>query len=246
MKEIRFFAMMRSGQHAVINWLLAQLPKPHTFINDPLHPVQRFGKKRLAQPNDLYYVYNIEDRFILDGAAESEEKLHDYSDVRDGGIINVLILRDPFNLFASRYARETARKNLATGEKQHEEIRNCSWSPLEGWTSKKALECWKNHVKEVRSPTIINLIVNYNEWVLSEEYRKSLSEFFEVEFNDVGYEKLAIVQGEGSSFDGIQKLESSKVLKRYKKYIYDGYFMSLFDKETVALAEDIFGWTISL
>lgn len=245
MKEIRFFAMMRSGHHAIINWLIAQLPEPFTFINDPLHPALNIGKKNLTQEGDLYFLYNIEDRFIQDGIKESEECLHDYSDIRKGKINNVLILRDPFNLFASRYARETARKNLVSGEKQHKEILNCSWSPLGGWTSKKALQCWKNHAKEVENPTKINLIINYNQWVLSEDYRKSISKWFGLEFNDVNYGEIAVVQGEGSSFDGIKKTNNNRVLNRYKRYIYDKYFMSLFDDEIKDLANKIFGWTIN-
>jgi hypothetical protein len=242
MKEVRFFAMMRSGQHAVINWLLAQLPK-HTFVNDPLYPTQKFGEK-LSSPDDLFLVYNIEDRFISEGVKECEEKIYDHSEERDGDIINVLILRDPFNMFASRYARQTGRKNLVTGEKQHESIASCSWSPLNGWTSHKALECWKSHAKEILQPTIMNLVINYNEWAVNEEYRKQLSEFFEVEFNDVAFNNMATVQGEGSSFDGINKQENSKALNRYKRYKYDKYFMSLFDKEANDLAKEIFKWNI--
>lgn len=240
MKEIRFFAMMRSGQHAIINWLLAQLPE-HSFVNDPLHPINWIhGKAKFSKPDDLFLVYNVEDRFILSGIKECEEKLYDHSEERDGEIINVLILRDPFNMFASRYSRETNRKKLTTGEKQHEEIMECSWSPLEGWTSKKAVECWKSHAKEIASPTVINLIINYNQWVLNEDYRQSLAKFFGVEFNDVNYNIQAVVQGEGSSF----RKNDSKVLKRCKKYIYDSHFMSLFDEETIELAQGIFGWNI--
>jgi hypothetical protein len=243
MKEIRFFAMMRSGQHAVINWLLAQLPDPHTFFNDPLYPTQAFGAK-LSKPDDLFLIYNIEDRFIPAGIEECKEKIYDHSKERDGDIINVLILRDPFNMFASRYARETSRKNLATGEKQHEGIASCSWSPLGGWTSQQALECWKDHAKEVTQPSCMNLIINYNMWATSEEYRKQISEFFEVEFNDVAFNEMAIVQGEGSSFDGTTKKSNSKTLNRYKRYKYDKYFTSLFNKEVNDLAKEIFGWNI--
>ena len=243
MKEIRFFAMMRSGQHAVINWLLAQLPEPHTFFNDPLYPTQAFGVK-LSKPDDLFLVYNIEDRFISAGIEECKEKIYDHSKERDGNIINVLVLRDPFNMFASRYAREITRKNLTTGEKQHESITNCSWSPLGGWTSQQAFECWKDHVKEISNPSNINLIINYNSWATDKEYRKEIANFFEVEFNDKAFDKMSIIQGEGSSFDGINRTENSKVLVRYKKYKYDKYFMSLFNKETSDIAKDIFGWNI--
>jgi hypothetical protein len=242
MKEIRFFAMMRSGQHAIINWLLAQLPQ-HTFVNDPLYPTQTFGAK-LSKPDDLFLVYNIEDRFIVAGIEECKEKIYDHSEEREGDIVNVLIIRDPFNMFASRYARETSRKNLTTGEKQHENIVDCSWSPLGGWTSQQAVVCWKSHVKEVASPSDINLIINYNKWAVDEEYRKQISEFFEIEFNDSAFNEMAIVQGEGSSFDGTTKKENSKVLNRYKRYKYDKYFVSLFDKETNDLAKEIFGWNI--
>jgi hypothetical protein len=249
MKEIRFFAMMRSGQHAVINWLLAQLPE-HTFCNDPLSLVplcffknQNFGGK-LSKHDDSFLVYNIEDRFLTAGIEECKEKIYDHSVERDKDIINVLILRDPFNMFASRYARETGRKNLATGEKQHEDIARCFWSPLGGWTSQQALECWKDHAKEIMRPTNMNLIINYNSWATDEDYRKQISEFFEVEFNDIAFKETAIVQGEGSSFDGTNKVESSKTLNRYKRYKYDKYFMSLFDKEINDMAKEIFGWNI--
>jgi hypothetical protein len=242
MKEIRFFGMMRSGQHAIINWLLGQLPQ-HTFVNDPLYPTQTFGAK-LSKPEDLFLAYNVEDRFIDQGIKECEAKICDHSEERDGNIINVLILRDPFNMFASRYARETGRKNLTTGEKQHESIAGCLWSPLGGWTSKQSIECWKSHAKEIAQPTEINIVINYNEWAINQEYRKQISEFFEVEFNDNAFGEMALVQGEGSSFDGTTKKENSKMLNRYKRYKYDKYFMSLFDEEVNDLTQEIFGWNI--
>lgn len=246
MKEIRFIAMMRSGQHAIINWLLSQLPKPYQFVNDPLHPTnEHLYKTRLISPEDLYLVYNIEDRFILPGIEECESFLYDHSAEREGEIFNVLILRDPFNMFASRYARQTGRKNLATGEKQSEEIKSGRWSPLGGWTTKKAIECWKNHAQEIHSPTEINMIIQFNEWVQSEEYRQSISESLGLDFNDSEITKRAAVQGEGSSFEGLKDNKNDKVLTRYKKYKYDKYFNSLFDQEVKDMCQEIFGWTIS-
>lgn len=243
MVEIKIFSLMRSGQHAIIDWILNQLSGKIVYINDILHPdCKQYHNTKLCNEKETdYLIYNLEDRFITAGEQEASRVIFRHNSDR---IIKILIIRDPYNLFASRYARQTTRINPITGEYQHEEISKCRWTPLKGWTSQAALKCWKDHAIEAIKPTKVDLVIKYNEWFQNKEYRKKIADYLNLNFTDEGIEHISDV-GEGSSFDGIKyqnNAKEMKVLQRYKKYKYDNYYISLFDEEIRKMTKEIFNW----
>jgi len=242
MKELSILYMQRAGGHAIANWLTNQLPTTnYVFINNIFHYDNRLlFNKPLVKNNTEYLIYTIEDMSI--GQAEKTKQRLLYKHNSDK--LNVLIIRDPYNLFASRYARQIGETNPITGEKQPESIKSCNWSPLKTWTGKSAIDCWRNHAQEALSHFNIDLCIFYNRWIQDKSYRQQTAKDLGLNFTDRGIDEVS-THGEGSSFDGLTyqgKASEMAVDTRWKKYKYDSYFCSLFDDRIHTLAQMLFGF----
>jgi hypothetical protein len=124
-KEMCIVGLSRSGNHAVINWLLNQLQEPYLFLNcaepktnpfDTARPLNEAGRtfstniedfnydaeKTATAPKRQVLLYNYEDSFLGPlGKKAERQKMQQW--VGPSGLRKeILILRDPFNLFASR------------------------------------------------------------------------------------------------------------------------------------------------
>src|SRR5690606_37619683 len=121
-KEIRFCGMMRTGNHALLNWIVKQTPAVVCYYNDvdlhssPLSKMIESHYKNRRQPareksHKLPTVIcSFEDylpRDVFGGA--NLKNLKTYFRKSDE-VYNVLILRDPFNLFASRFFHGSSEK----------------------------------------------------------------------------------------------------------------------------------------
>src|SRR3954447_26457911 len=119
--------MSRSGNHAIINWILAQWPGRTCFLNcaEPgqnpflsarprtpelppwraLYPDFDIEAERagLLTRKDLL-LHSYEDTFLGPFKKAENEDRHDEWLGRSGRRVDLLILRDPRNLFASRLA----------------------------------------------------------------------------------------------------------------------------------------------
>lgn len=209
-----FFAMQRTGQHAIMRWLMQgfqnvrELNWQHPPYNRPL---TEEGKDNFFINSENILVPETRDDFIRD---ESEYCVHIY-----------IILRDPFNMFASRMTRRWSTNKL-----KH---------PLD-----QQRDLWINHA----TGYLFNKIatgINYNEWFVSETYRKQLC-------SPLGIPVIPRMEkvpksGKGSSFDK-QKMygfaSKMKVFERWKQLeddiFYDQY-KKLFTKEVIDLSVEIFG-----
>lgn len=149
---------------------------------------------------------------------------------------NLIILRDPFNNFASKY------KWVLSGKQ---------WTP--SLDSLKALPpLWKSYaqlyMKAEDPENSDNLItINYNKWFRSSEYREQLAQKLQLDSTDKGLEEVAKWGPNtwGDSFDNMDydgQATKMNVLERWKNYLEDPFFKSLFkDKMIIELSEKIFG-----
>lgn len=237
MKEIRIFAMMRSGHHAVINWLFEQLPGNVLFIN-------RILGRRVFYENysDAYKVWNP-DFFIYNFEDETPEialnllkRISPIFNLGKSPVIDILVLRDPYNLFASRIKMESiiiecGRKNT---------------SPV-GAITPAALKTWKTYAREfIRKTNILSnpICLNYNSWVQSIAYRKSITDRVGCCFTDDGINEVPTFGG-GSSFDGETYQNNAQAMQlneRYKDYEKHDWFINLFDDEIKSLSHQIFNF----
>ncbi len=257
-KEIRFVGLQRSGNHAIINWIFQQAPEPRCHLNcvepgsNPFHTFQRKSsveefQKDFFEKFNIYaemcglfsrkslLIYSYEDEDLRDVSSEPFERRHDRWLGRSASRFDIVLVRDPYNLFASRLKREES------GIPNRYSLRV---------DSERGILCglWKQYAREFLGETGFlphnRLAVNYNRWFLEKEYRMKLSAALGLEFSDGGMDEVLHVGG-GSSFDRMSfdnKASEMKVLERWRNYEKNELFRSIFrDRELVGLSERIFG-----
>jgi hypothetical protein len=241
--EARVVGMSRSGNHAIINWILAQWPGRTCWLNCAEAGTNPFATARPLHGDDRVHRAT----FLVDLAAERSGKhapkdllLHSYEDTflkplastdeRREALtgpaqrrLDILILRDPYNLFASRMAGHM------------------------GWVSPRvAVRIWSQHAREFCAPRHLRhdlIAVSYNDWATSREYRRSISDQLGVEFDDTSSRRVPATGG-GSSFDGTAHdgaAHRMAVLERWQHYAGDPAYRATLTGAVHELAERIFG-----
>jgi hypothetical protein len=244
--ELCIIGMSRSGNHAIIHWLLAQAQGRTCFLNCAEGKTNPFASARPLH-SGLAYEVNYS-QFDYEGEqngnfSSKDLLIHSYEDSFLGHVCHplfeanhnqwvgsshqrydVLILRDPFNLFASRRHSRLPHVSTNTG-----------------------MRIWKQHAREfLRQTHRLNrpyILINYNRWATEQAYRRQLAAQLGLRFTDAGFLTVQKTGG-GSSFDGLRydgQAERMKTLERWKVYQDDPSFRKIFDLEAVGLASQIFG-----
>jgi hypothetical protein len=246
-KEVRVIGMSRSGNHAIINWILSQADGRTCFLNcvegktnpftsaRPLHsglPYQAnyrefdWEQEQIGQfsKKDLL-LYSYEDNFLGYVCHPLFEQNHDRWVGSSLQRFDILILRDPFNLFASRLR---AGKDL---------------SPISVAT---AVRIWKQHAREcIGQSRHLNqspVLINYNRWVTEPPYRQQLAVKLGLNFTDASINTVHKTAG-GSSFDGSHydgHASRMKVLERWKFYQNDPTYQQILHPELVTYGMKLF------
>ncbi len=140
---------------------------------------------------------------------------------------DIVLVRDPYNLFAS----------LIKTSNNISELSN----------SQLVIDKWKEHAKEYLGYTNHlkhQVGISYNAWFQDQEYRRELADRLKLTFTDDGMDSVPMF-GKGSSFDG-QRFDGNArkmgVLSRYKHFL-DHPVMEqvLADQEIRELSYTIFG-----
>ena len=265
-KEIRVLGLRRSGNHAIINWICKQLPEAHIFMNhcrvmdNPYRNVYRDQIFLQKNPNlkgwrceDIEWwwreargnfsiknclVYSYEDQEIERVAHPSFEKKHDLYLGKSQERFDLIIIRDPFNLLASRIK----------GNRKRENARN--FDLMKVYSKKLTLpELWIAYAKECLNETDYlknkKIVIKYNSWFSDESYRKQIAEKIGLEFSDLGFNEVVRAGGIGSSFDGTSfsgQASKMDVLSRWKILIDDPLFRELTNnKELIEYSTKLFG-----
>ncbi|MCF6263567.1 MAG: hypothetical protein L3J24_08300 [Xanthomonadales bacterium] len=256
--ELRVCGLMRSGNHAIIDWIINQhAGQPVCFLNNVKHgdndPYIHYRQKVLygidedisievlrSLPKQLL-ICSYEDREELESARldflNSATRLgmdairRRYLG-RSQHFFDILIVRDPFNCFASRVKLLQTRgamrgvKNLAL--------------ILHNWkvTARAAIALEKY-------PEANKIVINFNRWVTDVDSRQQLSKRLLGTFSD---ESLLSVSsfGGGSSFQQDQQTVDtpvqSNILERWQLMAADrNYLRMICDPEVLVLSEKLFG-----
>jgi len=257
--QLEICAMMRSGQHGIINWIIQQVEEPVYFHNDILC---FSGKKAFEdrgewhnakgkKPIEIFpwYIYNMEDisiENIKNIKAKYKKTLYIVPPRKEN---TILILRDPFNLFSSRLRffhrsntlrKEVGKKNLSFSHKTNE---NSDIS----WFDKGAVKRWSEYAKEYLGKTNYlgndKVLINYNLWFKDKKYRKNIINNLGLKFSDRGLNKVP-GNGYGSSFDVMTKdgkAQEMNVLNRWMWFMCAKQFKDIFkNKEMLDLSSEIY------
>jgi len=259
-KDIKIIGMQRTGNHAIVNWIYSQCDELKCVLNHiPINrnPFIAFSKKGTVKefnqnfkqklnitaerlgffaPKKLL-IYTYEDEIIQDVFNKFSEKKHNSWVGASKTRYELLIIRDPFNLFASRLKRDD--NNI----KNKYSLRNTQQRD-------KVVNLWKNHAKEflgdTDSMTHNKICVNYNTWFTDKKYRRNLAETLNIDFTDESINEVLHIGG-GSSFDRTElnnEASKMKVLERWKAFAEDEGFISIFqDQEIIELYKRIFAGT---
>lgn len=210
------YGMKRGGQHCILYWIKSGY-KEAVRVNN-----HKFGKKINAKKigTALNVFINFEDADVKFGGMVGNEKK-----LRPKSRTFYLIIRDPFNLFASRLTKRS-RFGVAGSLDSHRAL-------------------WIAHAKWVLTADATKLnVINYNEWFASKQYRSDLSAKMGIMPNPYFLNHVPS-PGHGSSFDGRKKRGSKmNVLGRWEELeneIFCKEYAQIFTEEVIDLARSVFG-----
>ncbi len=236
-REIRFVGLKRSGNHAILNWIIRQSRGSLMHFNNvrPEDPYQRWARTTATHPElseQDTVVFSIEDTGLAQIAdANSYPQRDVYPGLSVKQRVDVVLLRDPFNLAASRL------------------MRGGSWGDTMTYVSGLSVaQLWVVYAVEFlgRSAWLSpdRVPVSYNRWCRDRSYREALAARLELDFTDAGFEQVTGFGG-GSSFERTRmngKASSMRTSDRWENFREDPGFRALFrDPLLLDLAVDIFG-----
>jgi hypothetical protein len=187
--------MKRSGNHAIVNWLLPQL-NCQVFNNaSPLGPLLRGAPMPTARPFDAWRIEQEERRRAPVSRAMVTLEDHDLRlapfSCADVPLRRLLVLRNPRDLFSSRI-RKASRVEMP------------AYPRVDGAVLRRAIELWKQHARCYlgdAAPYPGRTAILFDAWFQDARYRAAISDALGVAFDDTGFGKVT-AEGGGSSFDG--------------------------------------------
>jgi hypothetical protein len=140
--------------------------------------------------------------------------------------MTLLVLRDPFNTFASVWHGKRRMRNRLHGFYRSQ---------------------WKVYAREFLGESTFlpddTVKISYNSWFADDEYRAGLAGRLGLEDGDRGRDEIS-QDGGGSSFSGRHfhhRAREMEVLERWRHFADDPDYLAAFDGETVELSRRIFG-----
>lgn len=245
--EIRFVGLRRSGNHAVLNWIAGLFDGPICFVNDISNqpyvgddqrcdPLPSIMNERKASLSDDHYLrlISFEDTRLVAIKSETFSKLFDSQASQKR--IDIILLRDPYNTFASRLKLKRDQPNNPFTKFM---LKPCGL-PLP--------ELWKRYAHEFIGTTNHlerdKISINFNRWVVDESYRWELCEQIGGDFRDDHKEQIPFY-GFGSSFNHLEFngwASHMQLDRRWREFVNDDEYSSLFcDPTVLELSDAIFG-----
>ena len=242
--------MQRSGNHAIIQWIEAQ--GQFIFYNNviPMAPIL-LGESSMPpeQEFDQWFRSRLMARHrwipkpLVEWALRKKIMMLSLEDLPletsvfrncPFDIQQVLILRDPYNMFASRIRRAW-------------QIDHPTFPRTPGPLMDRVIETWKNHAREFLGDThqLGDCVrIYFDEWFADSSARQKISAQLELDFTDDGLERVSNVGGgssfEGTGFDGqgrkMNVLDRSAQLAEPERALLDEVFA---DEEMRELADRV-------
>jgi len=218
------YSLLSSKPERRDKFIVDEFSKQSFYQGEPGRERLRLDALGIGSKKD-YLIHSYEDYSIkkLVNEVSENRRLRFFGASQE--IFDILILRDPFNLMASRY--------------------HSGRFDLQGWET-NILDIWLEHAKEFLGETQYlrhRVCVNYNQWSEDESYRRLLSDQLNLRFTDEGFNSVPDFGG-GSSFDRERYNGSASKMKtedRWKRFSDDETFRRYFgDRRILAYASKIF------
>lgn len=229
---INLYGIQRSGNHAFIDFLMRNAQGKALLLNDigiGQHPKNAAIKKMASgRGKEPLIIASRENFQRSDLILEEQPKL--YGNISKHH--NIILIRDPFNLFASYYSWNF-RQGIFFREKEAFRV--------------KIIALWKEYARlyldweKAGDPS--NIVVTYNEFTADEKYKKDLAKKLDLKVKEINSEEVPNFGG-GSSFYGTENIKGDKngYNQRFLKFVEDENFRKIFqDEELIDLSREIFG-----
>jgi len=212
---LHFYHLRRSGGHAVIDWLLAHHRGEKTHYN-----------QAIPQPDGTIISPRETTREIIGEPGEPPFQVVSFEDVPLSHVAErlnppkqaILLLRDPFNTFASRL--ETAREHSANNAYDR--------------ASENRIDpnLWKQYAREFLEPDCLPhaIRLSFNRWHQDPDYRREIAGRLDWVFTDAGFETTPGDTGPGHV----------DPFHRWEAYRDDEEYLAHFDDEIMELSRVIF------
>jgi hypothetical protein len=267
-KEIVIFGLKRSGNHAIIFWLLQHLGRHTIHLNDvtgesPYDSCTEINARGLPLWRCKPKLWHLCRNFWLKGAIEYKKKDHEvnWSYIRHFSPKDCLILSyENRFLDDDAYAAFGQRHDFHVGcSAQHHRVvvlrdafnlfaslHRAPFIPAEDMAT--CVRIYKQYAELFldahRQKEMNTICVNYNEWFSSRGYRIELASKFGVAIGGEPFLAVPSIGG-GSSFDRNKKdgrAQRMKVLERWQACRNDPAYRAIFeDRRLVQLSEAVFG-----
>lgn len=203
MATYEFYGLRRSGNHAILEWLIQNMGGPGTRnVVKPKRVIQCGDSAYLNECNtygshaevnrDISFCQSAFNNLIV----AYEDVPTSYSLINKQGGKKIVILRDVFNLFSSRYKKNSESGHAYNfGDMRIDEI---------------AINNWKQHANSDA------VIILFEKWIESKDYRDSICERLGIPNHDITDTMTNF--GGGSSFTG-QKKPTVEELKSRSKMV---------------------------
>lgn len=238
--KLEFFIVLgiqRSGNHLIIDWLCRGIKHPIHFNNMYLNKKSRlvpmevkhysFDNKDMSWDSSLSLKSNFKQldpsKVLLIYSFENIN-IHSWSISYPNAILKLIVLRDPANFLASLMKMNGERKR----------------------NYKRLMKIYKEYLRISNSTEIKSfLFINYNEFIINENYRKSISKKIKNHNFQKADEALNHIPkfGGGSSFSGVTgEISPETQFTRWKNYMHNQKYLSLLkDPELKILSKSFFG-----
>ncbi len=231
--EIRFYGIMRSGNHALINWIMEQYGgKKICFLNNisPLadDPYINSCRREIVNIKDVTDIealrnthkhllfFSFEDRKLLQ--ENDISLLHAVFDSKlqanrrcftlpCRSSFDIGVIRDPYNCFASRMKLLDARG--ACGGADDMNFIKENWKEI----ARKA-------VKLSTKPDNHDFIISFNRWLISKTYRQEISKRLMGVWKDFDLFSVSDYGG-GSSFETTKSFSVVRPIRKHWKKVFN-------------------------
>jgi len=220
--------MRRSGIHAVVNWIKAAIDttgEPHVLLNNVRLSVLNskdsnsiFSQGFASSDSANEHVLVVYEDKRLRRVGESSLLRHIGADEQK----RIVVIRDPYNLTASRLQRTRRRHNRDTNPR-------------------RVAEMWPDHAKHDETWTRCV----YNQWFRDQSCREQLASEIGLPVCPPLPDRIARA-GHGSSFDGVRydgRVSEMPVLERWRTFAEDPEFQQYVNHPSLAsLSEEVCGF----
>lgn len=245
MREIYVIHLQRSGGHAISNWLLKLIAAPTQYVNDLCSDATRDRCKehgKLVVPGDTEWIlFGIEDTPIHAITDQLRRVAPFIPVLRDSDPLYILVLRDIYNMLASRWKYHMNGRGCKMGA--------CTSSVVTAWKQYAKTAFCIQHGAGHRLTLQQMLVVDFDRWAVNPAYRKSLWTALAIRddgipgsFDPEASEEVS-TWNNGSAFDGVPaKASAMEINARYKQV--PSVVFSAVTEDAATWNQALFGWRL--